>query len=130
MLNMMEIANNERVLVRAVKEVAKELSIKLDTFSQDWIIRLGSGNLTRYIFGYNFDLNGASGHLITNDKCAAAELLHYNGIPAVEHRLFLHPNLAGYVASEGNWREMLSYFESNNSDVVCKSNTGTGGNQV
>jgi glutathione synthase/RimK-type ligase-like ATP-grasp enzyme len=127
---MTEIANNERVLVRAIKEVATELSIKLDTFSQDWILRLEKGNKTRYIFGYNFDLNGTSGHLITNDKCAAAELLRYNGIPAVEHRLFLHPKLAGYIASEGNWREMLSYFESNNSDVVCKSNTGTGGNQV
>jgi glutathione synthase/RimK-type ligase-like ATP-grasp enzyme len=126
----MEIANNERALVRAVKEIAAELNLKLNTFSQDWVMRLERGAQTRHIFGYNFDLNGASGQLITNDKSASAELLSYNNIPAVEHRLFLRPNLAGYVASEGNWREMLSYFERNKADVVCKSNTGTGGNQV
>ncbi|MDT4954568.1 MAG: hypothetical protein QOJ02_2706 [Acidobacteriota bacterium] len=126
----MEIANNERSLVRAVKEIAEELGLKLITFSQDWVIRLEKGNQTRHIFGYNFDLSGASSHLITNDKSASAELLSHNKIPAVEHRLFLRPNLAGYVASEGNWREMLSYFKSNKADVVCKSNTGTGGNQV
>lgn len=127
---MTEIANSERVLVRAVKEVAEELDIKCDTFSQNWIIRLESVGRAGYVFGYNFDLNGTSGYLITNDKCATSELLRYNGIAAVEHRLFLRANLAGYVASEGNWREMLSYFESNDSDIVCKSNTGTGGNQV
>jgi hypothetical protein len=126
----MEIGNNERLLVRAVRELAKELNLKLNTFSQDWVMRLEKGNQTRHIFGYNFDLNGASSQLITNDKAASAELLSYNKIPAVEHRLFLRPNLAGYVASEGNWREMLTYFESNKADVVCKSNTGTGGNQV
>ncbi len=126
----MEVANNERALVRAVREVAKELNVRLDSFSQDWVIRMEKGNQTRHIFGYNFDLNGASGHLIANDKCAAAELLRHNNIPAVEHRLFLRPNLAGYVAGSGNWREMLSYFERNRSDVVCKSNTGTGGHQV
>lgn len=126
----MVIANGERVLVRAVKEIAKELNLKLDTFSQDWVIRLERGSQRRHIFGYNFELNAASGHLITSDKCATAELLGHNGIPAVEHRLFLRPNLAGYVASGGNWGEMLSYFESRKSDLVCKSNTGTGGNQV
>ena len=51
-------------------------------------------------------------------------------IHAVEHRLFLRPNLAGYVGGEGNWGEILSYFGANKSDIVCKSNTGTGGNQV
>lgn len=126
----MQIANGERMLVRAVREIAEESGIKLDTFSQDWILRLKKNNRIRHIFGYNFDLNGASSHLITQDKCAASELLKHNGIPAVEHRLFLRPNLAGYVASEGNWREMLSYFQQNNSNIVCKSNVGTGGHEV
>jgi hypothetical protein len=127
---MMEIANNERTLVRAVKEIANELSLKLDAFSQDWIIRLEKGDQAKHIFGYNFDLNRASSQLITNDKCATAELLAHNKIAVVEHRLFLRPNLAGYVASEGNWDEMSAYFRSNNSSLVCKSNTGTGGNHV
>jgi len=118
------------MLVRAVKEIAEESGIKLDTFSQDWILSLEKDNRIRHIFGYNFDLNGASGQLITQDKCAASELLKHTGIPAVEHRLFLRPNLAGYVASEGNWREMLSYFQRNDSDIVCKSNVGTGGHEV
>lgn len=116
--------------MRAVKEVAQELNLKLNSFSQDWVMRLERGDQTGHIFGYNFDLNRASGQLITNDKSASAELLSYHNIPAVEHRLFLRPNLAGYVASAGNWRDMLSYFESNREDIVCKSNTGTGGNQV
>jgi glutathione synthase/RimK-type ligase-like ATP-grasp enzyme len=126
----MEIVNNERTLIRAIREIAKELRLTFDTFSQDWIVRLKGENQTKYIFGYNFDLNGTTGHLITNDKCAASELLNDSKIPAVEHRLFLHPGIAGYVTSEGNWREILSYFKNNGSDIVCKSNTGTGGNQV
>jgi hypothetical protein len=126
----MKIANTERVLVLAVKEIAKELGIKFKAFSQNWIIRLEKNNNVKYIFGYNFDINGASGQLIANDKCATAELLTYNKVPAVEHRLFLRPDLSAYVASEGNWQEITQYFLKSGSDLVCKSNVGTGGNHV
>lgn len=126
----MTYANRERVLVSLLSEIAAEQGILLTSFSQDWIIRLEKGTTARHVFGYNFELNSATAQLLASDKSAISDLLLYKGIPRVEHCLFLHPKLAGYVSSRGNWPEMLTFAKLHGYPLVCKPNTGTGGEDV
>lgn len=126
----MPLANKERLLPELVKEIAAETGTTLTSFSHDWILRLDRGGPARHIFGYNFEINSATAHLVAGDKAAVGDLLAHAGIPAVEHRLFLHPNLSGYVSDKGNWPAMLAYAEKIGYPLVCKPNTGTGGEGV
>lgn len=124
------LANKERILPELIRELAADQEIKVSGFSQDWILRLETGGLTRHIFGYNFELNSATAQLTAGDKAAVSDLLAHLGVPHVPHRLFLHPRLSGYVSSQGNWPAMLAYAEQVGYPLVCKPNTGTGGEGV
>jgi glutathione synthase/RimK-type ligase-like ATP-grasp enzyme len=126
----MTLANKERALVSLVREIASEGGYKLSTFSQDWILRLEKDGRARHVFGYNFELNSATAQLLAADKAAISDLLEDKGVPHVEHRLFLHPDLAGYVSSEGNWPAMLEYADRVGFPLVVKPNVGTGGEDV
>jgi len=126
----MPLANNERILPTLIRELAAEQHLKLAGFSQDWILRLEKEGVARHIFGYNFELNSATAQLTAGDKGAVSDLLSYLQVPHVEHRLFLHPRLSGYVSSQGNWPAMLAYAQKVGYPLVCKPNTGTGGEGV
>jgi glutathione synthase/RimK-type ligase-like ATP-grasp enzyme len=126
----MVLANKERVLVSVVKEIAAEQKLQLSSFSQDWLLRLERGAKTAHILGYNFELNSATAQMIAGDKSAISDLMAHIGLPHVEHRLFLHPRLAGYVSAEGNWAAMLTYAEDVGFPLVAKPNVGTGGEGV
>lgn len=126
----MPIANTERVLVSLLREIAGEQSLKLASFSQDWIIRLERDSVARHVFGYNFEINSATAQLLSGDKGAVSDLCQYLGIPHVEHRIFLHPKISGYVSRAGNWPAMLAYADEIGYPLVVKPNTGTGGEDV
>jgi glutathione synthase/RimK-type ligase-like ATP-grasp enzyme len=126
----MVVPNKERLLVSLLREIAAEGGYEFTSFSQDWILRLEKGNLVRHVFGYNFELNSATAQLLAGDKAAIADLLADRGVPHVEHRLFLHPELSGYVSADGNWPAMLAYAERTGFPLVVKPNTGTGGEDV
>ncbi|MEX1071679.1 MAG: hypothetical protein WEC37_03545 [Anaerolineales bacterium] len=126
----MALVNKERILVSLLREIADEQGLKLETFSQDWILRLEKDDVARHIFGYNFELNSATAQLLAGDKSAVSDLLGHRNVPRVEHRLFLHPKLAGYVSAEGNWPSMLTYAKDQGFPLVAKPNIGTGGEDV
>lgn len=126
----MPLANKDRLLPELVKEIAVESGIQLTGFSHDWILRLERGGQARHIFGYNFEINSATAQLVAGDKAAVGDLLAHAGIPAVEHRLFINPTYEGYVPEKGNWPDMLAYAQQVGYPLVCKPNSGTGGNEV
>ncbi|CAG0991714.1 hypothetical protein PHYC_02334 [Phycisphaerales bacterium] len=122
--------NHERVLAVLLRELAGERGIAVESLGEGWILRLTRGGVVRYVHGYAFDLNTAATHAIACDKAATSEVLRAAGIARVEHRLFLHPDLAPFVKHPGNWRGMLEFFEACGRDAVVKDNTGTGGRDV
>ena len=126
----MIVANTERVLVSLIKEIAADQKLKLTTFSQDWILRLEKDGVARHVFGYNFEINSATAQLLAGDKGAVSDLCQHLNIPHVEHRIFLHPKISGYVTRAGNWPAMLAYAEEVSYPLVVKPNTGTGGEDV
>jgi len=126
----MKEANHERILVSVVKEIAENSDIELQSFSHDWILQLGLGDKTRHIVGYNFEINSATAHMLAADKAATAGALQAARIASVPHQLFLHPRLANYVSSNGNWDQIQAFAKKNGFPLVVKPNEGTGGSSV
>ncbi len=130
--------NSDRTVVRIIREVAAEHGVTVETFGEGWILRLSKGGTggetVRFLYGYGFDLNSAATHAIACDKAATADVLAARDIPCVEHKLFLHPKMAAYVAHQGNWEGMLRFAREHphgdGFDVVVKDNGGTGGRGV
>jgi hypothetical protein len=125
-----EPTNKNRFLVEALRAIAAEHRIEFSSFSHDWIIRLHRDNTTRYVYGYNFDLNSATSALIANDKSALSAVLEQYSIPHVEHTLFLAPKLSEYTDPAGKWLRAIRYAEKTGFPIVCKTNNGTGGDDV
>jgi len=128
----MAISNTQRNLVKLVQEIAKEQGLFCTLLSKNWIIKLTQPNTgkSRFIFGYNFELNSATARMLAQDKCAAAEVLQLANVPAVAHELFLHPRMQAYVGETGNWQAIRNYAVKHNYQLVCKPVSGTGGNGV
>jgi len=127
----MATANNERVVVRALRGAAQDLGIELSLMGEGLILRLRRYGRTRLVYGYSFDLNSAASHQIACDKSATAEALAAAGVAHVPHHLYLHPSMAKYVPEHaGNWRAMQRVCDGYGWDVVVKENTGTGGRGV
>lgn len=122
--------NDSRVLTKLVGELAREHGATVQALGAGWILRVTRGGVTRSVHGYTFDLNGAATHAIACDKAATSDVLAAAGVPRVEHRLFLHPEMARYVRHPGNWSGMSRAFDAWGRDVVVKDNAGTGGRGV
>jgi glutathione synthase/RimK-type ligase-like ATP-grasp enzyme len=123
-------ANNERVLVELIREIANDMKLDLRSFSHDWILKLLKGEKERHIFGYNFEINSVTARMLSSDKSATSDLLEDAGIAHVEHKLFLHPRLANYVSSKGNWDAIQAFAKKTGYPLVVKPNEGTGGQSV
>jgi D-alanine-D-alanine ligase-like ATP-grasp enzyme len=128
--------NQERVLVRMLRELAEAQGMTVRTLGDGWILRIegtprGQGPArVAHVYGYGFDLNPAGTHAIACDKAATSELLTMRGVPNVEHRLYLHPRMARFVPHRGTWEQILAAFHAWGRDVVVKENAGTGGRDV
>ncbi len=123
-------ANHERILVELVREIAAEKGLAFKSFSHDWILQISKGEEKQHIVGYNFAINSATARMLASDKAATSSLLADAGIAHVEHKLFLHPRLANYVSSKGNWDAIQAYTKKHGFPLVVKPNEGTGGHNV
>ncbi|HEY9840536.1 MAG TPA: hypothetical protein V6D23_08790 [Candidatus Obscuribacterales bacterium] len=121
----------DRILIAMLAEICAEAGIRLTPLSDDWTLRLEKAGRVGHVYGYNFELNSAAAQLIASDKYATFCLLRHCGVPAIPHRMFLHPALAAdYLPDTGNWAAILAFFAEHAQDVVCKLNTGSGGYHV
>ncbi len=120
----------QRVLVQLITELAQERDITVHALSHGWILLLQKNGRTRRIFGYDFDLNDAVAQMLAKDKSATSLLLQFHNVPAVEHHLFLRPDIQDYVAQQGNWAALHALAEAHDYRLVCKPNHGTSGQDV
>ncbi len=82
---------HERVIVRALREIAAERKLRFSSYSYNWVVRLERRGKARHVYGYNFEINSATASLLAQDKSARAGLLRLAAVPHVEHRFFLIP---------------------------------------
>ncbi|HQY88301.1 MAG TPA: hypothetical protein PK402_06560 [Tepidisphaeraceae bacterium] len=120
----------ERALVSIVKEICKSKKITLQSFSYDWVLRLDRAQQTKWIFGYDFDLNTCTTQQLCKDKSAGSDALGSFKIPRLEHVMFMQPQNKLFVPKIGTWKSLHELFERWKCDVVVKPNEGTGGNDV
>jgi len=114
-----------------IKEVCTELNILLESFSQDYVLRLSKDGVTRQIFGAYWDVNSAAADRIACDKNACYTLLKNSNIPAIPHELFFNPQRRmGWAGPEGTWSHALRFFNSTGASAVLKPNQGTRGMDV
>lgn len=122
--------NSQRYLVRYLHEFSAKNGISVTEMSDQWIFLLEKNGFSHIVFGYDLGLNSSTTHRVANDKAATYDILSANGVPAVEHYVFLHPRYAKHLSTDGNWPAILEKFETWARDAVIKPNEGTGGISV
>lgn len=58
-----------------IKEISLEENIQMESFFNDYGIRLTKGSISRYIYGSRFDLNSCATDNIVNDKSMASSIM-------------------------------------------------------
>lgn len=102
-----------------IRNISRELGIRFQTFSDDWVLELERAGEVHRMIGYQFDLNNAASAHIAQDKVAAYQVMISRDIPAAAH--FLLRTKAGDV----QWRT-VEWADG----VVVKPLLGTGGHGV
>lgn len=114
-----------RQLVELLGEICREEGIQLSALSQDWVLRLERQGRIGHVYGYHFGINSAAAELIAGDKLATFAILQTQGVAVIPHRLLERP------AQASGLRPLLAaHFAALDGHLVCKLNTGSGGQQV
>lgn len=116
---------------KMIKEICDKNNIKCTFLSKNWVIKLEKDDMTRYITGNKFDLNGHALGNIMDDKYAFYEVMKDENIDIIEHKiLYKNDNKNEYAKDCNSYEIALNYFYKNNCDIVLKSNCGACGNEV
>ena len=122
--------NADRILVESLNRYAARTGAEVRWLSHDWIGIVSREGKRHLVFGYDLGLNSSAAARIANDKGATFEVLRAAGLPALEHRVFLHPRFLDFVPVDSNWPGMQAAFAEFGGDAVIKDNEGTGGMEV
>ncbi len=113
----------ERLLPELVATYCTHAGLGLQAFSDDWVLRITKGEVTRWVVGAKFDVNGAAAGEVAQDKVAAYAALSAAGIAAMSH--FLVRSLPHELI---HVQEL--HHELHNMAVVAKPLQGTAGRDV
>ena len=83
--------NDEKIIVKIIKEICEENNIDFRFLSMGYIIELSKENKVAHIIDNKFDLNGEAAGRIACDKYATYSVLKAQNIPAVEHFMLFNP---------------------------------------
>lgn len=122
----------ERLVLRMIKDAAKELGLNCETYSGDWIIVLEDPKTkeTRFVWGYKFGLNSQVSGILCDDKAALSDILNRKKIPHIQHHVFLNPGMQGWAPEDGVFSAIMDQAKKYNFNVVIKPTDGTGGIDV
>ncbi|MBR3613656.1 MAG: hypothetical protein IKL55_00555 [Clostridia bacterium] len=111
-------------------ELCKEKNIIQNEISYGWITQLKKNNVSKYIIGYQFDLNSAIAYNIAGDKFATYEVLKSNNIPTIEHRMIFNPQTRSRYYKNKFLNEAKDLFRRNKNKLVIKANDSCKGKDV
>ena len=104
-----------------IKKIGKELGIKVTISQDNWLKILEKDNKTRYITGYQFDLNYHAIGNIMDDKGLFYELLRYKKIPVISQYI---------IFKDYDKEQVLKYFYEHNQEIIVKGNISNAGKEV
>ena len=121
--------------LQVISEVCSRRGWGIAKLSKDWILRISDAERKRTtnIFGYVFDVNPAASAEICKEKAAAAQVLAQEGIPHIEHEVFLAAvmkQMKSFVPTTGTWPMLIDFAKKHDYNIVVKPLKGTGGHGV
>ena len=122
--------SSDKPFFRIMDEICKEKNIKQDIISYGWITKLQKENVSKYIIGYQFDLNSAISYNIAGDKFATFEVLKSSNIPTIEHRMIFNPQTRTKYYQNKFLNEAKELLKQNNNKLVIKANDSCKGKDV
>lgn len=115
--------------IKILKELCKEMDIKIEILSYGWVFKLSKNDKIRYITG-NFNINKESSSKIACDKFATFEVLKSENIPVIKHTMVFNPiERKGYIKENEVWDIVNKEFEKERK-IVVKPNYGFEGKGV
>lgn len=116
---------------KIIKEICKELNIKYQLLSKNWVIVLEYNNKIRFLSGYKFDLNKHALGLILDDKYAMYDVLNYKNIPVIKHDIvYKNSNNNLYAKDSKGLEYAKKLFYKYQENIVLKTNNGTCGRDI
>lgn len=115
---------NERMIIKILREICQEEGYKLSLFSDGWLILIENGEQKMFIHGYKFPNNDGAICELCTDKSGMSDFLRAMGIPTVPHHYMFA--LSGF---DYNLSLAKNYLEEYG-ELVIKPNNGTGGKNV
>lgn len=104
-----------------IKEICKELAIKITFLSDNWVMVLEKDNKIKYIEGNHFSINSQTIGNIMDDKGLFYDLMIYKNYPIIRHKV---------IFKETKNEEIINYFNENNQEIIIKANIGSCGKEV
>lgn len=121
--------NSKRQIVKIMTEICNEYSIDLNLLFTEWVMQLTHNQKRMYITGYQFPNNNSASARLCDDKSALCSILTENKIPAILHEYFMTPFNKFKIKIDDHLDSILKMLKKYGT-IVCKMNTGTGGNHV
>lgn len=122
--------SQDKPFFKIMDEICEERNIKQDIISYGWITKLQKENVSKYIIGYQFDLNSAISYNIAGDKFATYEVLKSSNIPTIEHRMIFNPQTRTKYYKNKFLNEAKELLKQNNNKLVIKANDSCKGKDV
>lgn len=119
-----------KAFYKIMDEICDERNIKQNVISYGWITELKKDNISKYIIGYQFELNSAISYNIAGDKFATYEVLRSNGIPTIEHRMIFNPETRSRYYKNKFLHEAKELLKQNENKLVVKANDSCKGKDV
>lgn len=122
--------NYVKPFYKIIDEICKEKNITKNNISYDWITELKKDNISKYIIGYQFDLNSAISYNIAGDKFATYEVLKSNNVPTIEHRMIFNPQTRSKYYKNKFLNEAKELLVQSKNRLVVKANDSCKGKDV
>lgn len=120
----------ERIFHVLMRELCREMDIKMEKLSNDRILQLTKDGKVRHIDGNRFDINPQAGGRIASNKYDTYEVLKSQNVPIITHLLVHSPTRRPKkIDNNGIWPSIISFFRENGI-LVVKANTGSEGKEV
>lgn len=119
-----------KAFYRIMSEICEEREIEQKIISYGWITELKKGNISKYLIGYQFELNSAISYNIAGDKYATYEVLKSNNVPTIEHRMIFNPQTRSRYFKNKFINDAKELLKQNENKLVIKANDSCKGKDV
>lgn len=119
-----------KAFYKIMDEICEERKIEQKIISYGWITELKKENVSKYLIGYQFELNSAISYNIAKDKFATYEVLRTHNVPTIEHRMIFNPQTRSRYFKNKFLNEAKELLKQNENKVVLKANDSCKGKDV